>query len=261
MGYKMEIRQGKDQGGLLIEAGAFDDEIPGLCEYINIPGEVDTLLEFWAQIIAKENNVGIGEARHLVGCHSYDNHNIFGKTLWQSYALADLADKDNGNAAIFEPLIAKYRKVHPHFQLRSTGFNFSDSTEKELYVHTDLDPKCEHPNYFNFILPVVGRSRIDYYETRAEEIWLPERNSRDEYYYHEFKAKYKFDKEHNKKRLIGHIHVDNNTGPVLLDTDVLHGVQVLEAPRLAFCVRFNNIPAHIDFHAFKKHAEKVLNDM
>jgi hypothetical protein len=257
----MEVRTGKDQGGLLIGAGDFDNEISGICEYINIPGESDTLIEFWAQVIAKEQNLGIGEARHLVGCHSYDSHNIFGKTLWQSYALADLADEDNGNAAIFEPLIAKYRKVHPHFQLRSTGFNFSDSTEKELYVHTDLDPRCEHPNYFNIILPVVGRSRIDYYETRAEEVWLPERNSRKEYYYHEFKAKYKFDKEHNRKRLIGNIHVDNTTGPVLLDTDVLHGVQVLEAPRLAFCVRFNNIPAHMDFHAFKKHAEGILNDL
>ena len=176
------IRTSSDQGGLLLEAGDFDDEISGICEYINIPGEVDTLLEFWAQIISKEQNLGLGEARKIVGCHSYDSHNIFGKTLWQSYAMADLADNDNGNAAIFEPLLAKYRKVHPHFQLRSTGFNFSDSTEKELYVHTDLDPKCEHPNYFNFILPVHGRGRIDYYETRAEEIWLPERNSRKEYF-------------------------------------------------------------------------------
>lgn len=249
-----------DRGGLLIEAGNFNDEIPGLCEYIDIPHERELLLEFWKKIVEKETHLGIGEARALVGCHSHDYHNVFGKTRWQSYALADLGDEDNGNAAIFEPLMAKYRKVHPHFQLRSTGFNFSDDVKKELYVHTDLDPKLEHPNYFNFILPVSGRSRIDYYETRAEEIWLPERNSRKEYYYHEFKPHLKYDVEFNKSRLMGHIHVDNKTGPVLLDTDVLHGVQVLEAPRLAFCVRFNNIPAHIDFHEFKKHAEKILNE-
>ena len=158
----MNIRRGDDQGGLLLEAGDFDDEISGICEYINIPGEVETLLNFWAQIISKEQNLGIGEARKIVGCHSYDSHNIFGKTLWQSYAMADLADNDNGNALIFEPLLAKYRKVHPHFQLRSTGFNFSDSIEKELYVHTDLDPKCEHPNYFNFILPVMKLEQKKY---------------------------------------------------------------------------------------------------
>ena len=75
----MNIRRGDDQGGLLLEAGDFDDEISGICEYINIPGEVETLLNFWAQIISKEQNLGIGEARKIVGCHSYDNHNIFGK--------------------------------------------------------------------------------------------------------------------------------------------------------------------------------------
>ena len=102
----MALREGKDQGGLLIEAGSFDDEIPGICEYINIPNEVETLNDFWIQIMAKEHNLGIGEARKLVGCHSYDNHNIFGKTLWQSYALADLADQDNGNAEIYETAIS-----------------------------------------------------------------------------------------------------------------------------------------------------------
>lgn len=257
----MEQTMAKDRGGLLIGAGDFDDEIDGLCEYINIPSYRDLLLSMWEQIVDKETNLGKGEARALVGCHSHDYHNVFGKTRWQSYVLGDLADQDNGNAAIFEPFMKIMRKVHPHFQMRSTGFNFSDDVNKELYVHTDLDPKTEHPNYFNFILPVAGRSRIDYYETRPEEIWLPERNSRDEYYYHEFRPKLKYDLEFNKERQMGHIHVNEESGCVMLDTDVLHGVQVQEAPRLAFCVRFNNIPAHIDFHAFKARAEKVLNDM
>jgi hypothetical protein len=42
---------------------------------------------------------------------------------------------------------------------------------------------------------------------------------------------------------------------------VLHGVQLLEAPRLAFVVRYNNIPKEMDFKAFKAHAERVLNEV
>jgi hypothetical protein len=241
---------------MLIEKGDFKEEIKGICEYINVPEDQALLKSLWEQIVDKETTLGKGEARALANCHSHDYHNVFGKTRWQSYAIADLGDMDNGNAKIFKPFLDKHRQVHPHFQLRSTGFNFSDNVKKELYVHTDLDPKLEHPNYFNIIYPVHGASRIDYYETRAEETWLPERNARKEYYYHEFKPHLKFDKEFNKSRQMGHITVDS---PVLIDTDILHGVQILEAPRLAFGVRYNNIPKELDFHAFKKHAEEVLN--
>tara|TARA_B110000971_G_scaffold190929_1_gene202229 strand:- start:3 stop:737 length:735 start_codon:yes stop_codon:yes gene_type:complete len=243
---------------MLINKGNFNDEIKGICEYIDIPNDQIMLNEAWQAIMDKENKFGIGEKRALVNCHSHDQHNVFGKTKWKSYALADLGDQDNGNAEIYESLLVKYRKVHPDMQLRSTGFNFSNDVTKELYVHTDLDPSCEHPNYFNIVLPVFGASRIDYYETRSEEVWLPERNAKKEYYYHEFKPHLKFDKEFNKSRQIGHVHVDK---PVLIDTDVLHGVQLLEAPRLAFVVRYNNIPKEMDFKAFKAHAERVLNEV
>ena len=225
-----------------IKKGDFKEEIKDICEYIDVPGDQILLKSIWKQIIDKTL--------------SEPKANVFGKTKWQSYALVDLSEKDNGNTEIFKPFLDKHQQVHPDFQFRSTGFNFSDSVEKELYVHTDLDPKTEHPNYFNIVYPVFGASRIDYYETRAEEIWLPYRNARKEYYYHEFKHEYKWDLEHNQKRQMGHITVDK---PCLIDTDVLHGVQVLEAPRLAFVVRYNNIPKQLDFRAFKKHAEKVLN--
>jgi hypothetical protein len=243
---------------MLINEGKFPNEMESVCEYLDIPDDHKMLNEAWEAIVEKETKFGIGEARALVNCHSHNQHNIFGKTKWQSYALADLGDQDNGNAAIYEKLLEKYRKVHPYMQLRSTGFNFSNDINKELYVHTDLDPICEHPNYFNIVLPLFGASRIDYYETKSEEIWLPERNAKKEYYYHEFKPHLKFDKEFNQSRQIGHIHVDK---PCLIDTDILHGVQLLEAPRLAFVVRYNNIPKEMDFKAFKAHIEKVLNEV
>lgn len=243
---------------MLITKGDFKDEIPDLCEYIDIPGDQEALNALWQQVVDKETANGIGEKRALVNCHSHDYHNVFGKTQWQSYVLADLGDQDNGNAAMFEPFLEKYRKVHPYMQLRSTGFNYSNDIAKELYVHTDLDPSMEHPNYFNIVLPVFGESRIDYYETRSEEVWLPERNAKKEYYYHEFRPHLKFNLEFNKSRQMGHIHVDK---PVLIDTDVLHGVQLLASPRLAFVVRYNNIPKEMDFAAFKAHAEKVLNEV
>jgi hypothetical protein len=247
---------GQESRNVLLDKGDFPEEIPGICEYIDIPDEREILLSMWEQIVEKEETLGVGEKRMLVNCHSHDRHNVFGKTKWQSYAMGDLGDTDNGNGKIFEPLLQRHRQVHPDMQLRSTGFNFSDSEKKELYVHTDLDPKSEHPNYFNIVFPVHGASRIDYYETRPEEIWLPERNARKEYYYHEFRPEFKFDKAHNEGRRIGHITVDK---PVLIDTDVLHGVQIQQAPRLAFVVRYNNIPKELDFHAFKAHAEEVLN--
>jgi hypothetical protein len=52
---------------------------------------------------------------------------------------------------------------------------------------------------------------------------------------------------------IGTILVDK---PVLLNTDYLHNVQMVEAPRAIFCVAWRGI--NKTYNEFKKHAEKTL---
>ena len=63
--------------------------------------------------------------------------------------------------------------------------------------------------------------------------------------------------EFKKKRKIGEIVVEDR--PVLIDTNLMHGVQILEAPRCAWVTRWNNIPVHHDFYTWKARVERILS--
>lgn len=199
------------------------------------------------------------EKYHLIFDQVDEGYNTFGKTQWHSYSLEDnKTGKDLPFLQMFEPILADMRKVHPYMQKRSTGFNTANSTEKDLFIHTDVDFDTEHPKHFNMVVPIFGKAIINYYETREEEIWLPEKNAHGYAYYHEFymrnKAGYE---EFKKKRKIGEIVVEDR--PVLIDTNLMHGVQILEAPRCAWVTRWNNIPVHHDFYTWKARVERILS--
>ena len=118
----------------------------------------------------------------------HDN-NTFGKTPFVSYSLEDnRTGKPTGYEKSFWPVLNQHKFVHPHYQFRSTGFNTADSTEKDVFPHTDIDLDTEHPNGYNIVIPVHGNSKIVYYETKDEEIYLPEKNAHGHAYYHEFYA-------------------------------------------------------------------------
>ena len=218
-------------------------EIKDIAEYLNIDIDKDLFLSVYEKV--KGNKV-----------------NVFGKTPFECYALeTNRTGKPTGYKEVFEPIVSQHRKVHPQYQLRSTGFNTADSTKKDVYPHTDIDLYTEHPNSYNIVIPVLGNSRIDYYEYKDDEVYLPEKNAHGEWYYHEFnvqKAMGQYTPEYEKflsDRVFGHIVVDK---PILIKTDIMHRVVVTEAPRCAWVTRWINIPADIDFQEFKQKVENIL---
>ena len=130
-----------------------------------------------------------------------------------------------------------------------------------MFAHTDIDLDTENPNYYNLVIPVFGASRIDYFETNEDEVYLPELNVYGYAYYHEFHAQKEMGQgtpefeNFLSERKIGHIIVDK---PLLLDTNTMHRVVVTEAPRCAWVTRWNNIKEDIDFYTFKNRVESIL---
>ena len=115
--------------------------IPGLAEYVDIEDRTSLLTSLYNIVKFKQGNT-------------------FGKTAFTGYSLEDnRTGEPNGFETIYEPILEIHRKVHPHYQGRSTGFNAADSTEKDVFAHSDVDYHLEHPNYFNIVIPILGASR------------------------------------------------------------------------------------------------------
>ena len=213
--------------------------IKGVAEYLDIKVDRGLLLSLYEKV--KSDRVG-------------KDFNVFGKTPFESYSLEyNMTGKPTGYEKIFDPILSQHRKVHPHYQFRSTGFNTANSTKKDVFPHTDID--------YNIVIPVLGGSRIDYYETKDEEVYLPEKNVHGYAYYHEFYAQKQMGQgspEFEKflsDRKIGHIVVDK---PLLIQTTIMHRVVVTEAPRCAWVTRWNNIPKDVSFQQFKRKVENIL---
>ena len=213
--------------------------IEGIAEYIDIDFDPDKY-EFIFNHVAKDKI-----------------YNTFGKTQWYAFSLEDnRTGVDTEYSKYYKSILDKQYMVHPYMQKRSTGFNYSTSRNKDLFIHTDVDYDTEHPKHFNLIIPIFGKAVVSYYKTYEEEIWLPELNAHGFAYYHEFKNRNKRGyKKFKKERKIGELVIDS---PVLLDTNLMHGVEIIDAPRCAWCSRWNNIPKHHDFYTWKTRIEKIL---
>lgn len=208
--------------------------------------------------------------------------NCFGKVEWMGYSLEgsywqeDKSELDRSEyIKLFKPILDMFDKVHPDKQLRSTGYNYSEG-DQPLFIHSDVDWDLEHPNAWNLIIPIFGSAKIVYYETREEEVHLPEMNQHGVAYYHEFRKRpYMVDvlrgtitqkeydqqlveyEEFKAERKIGEIFVPPGK-PVILDTETMHGVDIIDGPRLAWCHRYNNIPEGETFWSWKDRVETIL---
>lgn len=220
--------------------------IPGIAEYVDVDPHQELLLDLYEKV---------------KGVRAGEDFNVFGKTPFESYSLEyNMTGEPTGYEEIYDPILSLHRKVHPHYQFRSTGFNTADSTEKDVFPHTDIDQNNEHSQGYNIIYPVLGMSRLDYYRTDPDEVYTPEKNAQGYYYYQEFKAQGEMGQgtpEFEKflaDRKIGEIIIDR---PILIDTEVMHRVVITQAPRCAFVTRWKNIPP-IDFKSFKARVEDLL---
>ncbi len=141
---------------------------------------------------------------------------------------------------MWEGPLEEYYNVHQNFCEHGTGFNFSPTLKHNVPPHIDIG-KVEG-NQFNLLLPLFGTASVSIFKTIPSQL--------------EFRHGQKHwnmlqDKYPSKK--IGTILVDK---PVLLNTDYLHDVQMVEAPRAIFCVAWRGI--NKTYNEFKKHAEKTL---
>ena len=110
--------------------------IPGIAEYLNIKPDYDTFNRLYVEVKATSSNT-------------------FGKTPFKSYSLEDnRTGVPTGYEQQFDSILSKHRQVHPYYQFRSTGFNTADSTEKDVFAHTDIDLDTEHPNGYNIVIPI-----------------------------------------------------------------------------------------------------------
>lgn len=214
-------------------------DLPGYCEYLDIRNFDNILMPLYEQVRSNE-------------------YNEFGKTGWHSYSLEHIDGRDTGFTKIFQPILDIMKQVHPHMQKRSTGFNTSNAIDNNLFIHTDIDTDQEHPNYYNIIIPLLGESTISYYKSAENEIFLGEPNAQGHGYYHEFKHHNSHDhySDFVNERRIGSVNMNK---PVLLSTNTMHGVTVQQAPRVAWCTRWINIPQEVDFNTFKTRVEEVLS--
>jgi hypothetical protein len=226
--------------------------IPNIAEYLDVDPQIDLLLDLYETV---------------KGVRAGEDFNTFGKTPFESYSLEYAYPKEGrslltGYEEVFDPILSQHREVHPDYQFRSTGFNTADSTEKDVFPHTDIDQNQKYSQGYNIIMPVFGGSRLDYYETNQDEVFLPEHNAQGYFYYHEFYAQAEMGQgspefeQFLKDRKIGEIIIDK---PCLIDTEIMHRVVITEAPRCAFVTRWVNIPPELsDFHTFKERVEKTL---
>tara|TARA_B110000240_G_scaffold196376_1_gene248407 strand:+ start:973 stop:1566 length:594 start_codon:yes stop_codon:yes gene_type:complete len=145
---------------------------------------------------------------------------------------------------IMEPILSKHRQVHDNICPLATGFNHSPAAVAPYHIpaHIDLDK----PLFFNLLLPIEGSARITIYKTVINDLE-----------YRHNKSHFMVPKNDNAElEVVDSIVVDK---PVLLNTSVLHRVDILEAPRNVWCTRWIDVSGTYTVDTFKQHMETTLN--
>lgn len=148
---------------------------------------------------------------------------------------------NNRYETILETLLNQHKKVHPIMCHYGTGFNYSSTKNHTLPPHIDI----EKPKYFNLLLPIFGTAVIEIFKTDDSELE-----------YRHGQKHWKMLQKEIVSEKIGELLVNK---PVLLDTNYLHNVKLITAPRLVWCSRWIEIDESYTFASFKKHIENVLN--
>ena len=147
---------------------------------------------------------------------------------------------DSSYYDMWEGPLEEYCGVHQNLCEHGTGFNFSPTTKHNVPPHIDIGNIPG--NQFNLLLPLFGTATISIYKTIPSQLEFRHGKT----HWNMLQNKYPPQK-------IGSILVDK---PVLLNTDYLHDVQVVDAPRAIFCIAWRGV--NRTYNEFKKHAEKTL---
>lgn len=147
--------------------------------------------------------------------------------------------------SIMEPILSVHKKVHENICPLATGFNHSPEAAYPYHIpaHIDLDK----PLFFNLLLPIEGSAKITIYKTVMNDLE-----------YRHNKSHFMVPNDDNANlEVVGSIIVDK---PVLLNTSVLHRVEIIDAPRNVWCTRWIDVPGTYTFKTFKQHMENILNE-
>ena len=142
---------------------------------------------------------------------------------------------------LWKPLLQQHAKVHSHFCPLATGFNYSKTNSHNVPPHVDIDQM----SYYNLLIPVAGVARIDIFKTQQDEL--------------EFRhglTHWMMLREGVASQKIGEFFLDK---PTLLNTNHLHSVHPIYAPRSVWCTRWIGLPVDLSFREFKKKVEDTLN--
>jgi len=138
----------------------------------------------------------------------------------------------------------------------ATGFNYSENLTNGVPPHADWGEK----NYYNLLLPIYGKAKIVLYHTDESTVINRYENPKLKVQWYDELGEtihwsMKLSKDLELKQ-IGSLIVDK---PTLLNTNFLHEVVIIEAPRLCWVTRWMNVEKNIDFRKAKNIIESKLN--
>lgn len=188
----------------------------GIVEYIDVVYDKDYL-------IRKHNVVRGAEALEYIECGT------------ESHVLVSNPDYYRH----WDYILNIMSEVHIGMCEHGTGFNFNPTLKSGVPPHIDFDER--EGNQFNLLLPMYGVAKVSIYETIPEQLEFRHGMT----HWNMLQDKYPSNK-------IGEILVDK---PVLLNTEYLHDVRVVEAPRAIFCFAWRGI--NKTYNEFKEHVEKT----
>ena len=142
----------------------------------------------------------------------------------------------------WKEILNHHAKVHDVFDIHATGFNYSND-DGYMPAHVDLAKQ----RHYNLLLPIFGAAEINIYET-PKNIKLTFMHNQ---------THWQVPEDYSNKNLtkMGTVKIDK---PVLLNTDYLHDVKIIKAPRLNWVTRWYGMKNYT-FSEFKNLVEVTLN--
>lgn len=178
---------------------------------------------------------------------SYANCGTISKIIQNTPKLENIADQ----------ILTHHKTVFPKstWDPFATGFNFAETLDGNVPPHCDWG----NGNYYNLLLPVFGAARITVYKTDNSNVvnrWK-NRDKLEQWYdpagaNHHWSMKLTPD---TKLERLGQLVIDK---PALLDTNYLHSVKIVDAPRLNWVSRWMDLSTTMSFAECKQIIEEKL---
>lgn len=208
---------------------------------------IDNILEYIDVEYDKEYLANAFDSLMGTDFRSYSNCGTISKIISNTPTLTDVT----------ADILAHHKKVFPDsiWDDNATGFNFAETLNGNVPPHCDWGDG----NYYNLLLPVHGAAKITIYKTDDSNVINRWNNTdqRNQWYDPHGDNKHWSMKisPDTKLEKLGELIIDK---PALLNTNYLHSVTIVEAPRLNWVSRWMNLDTDVSFQQCKKLIESTL---